>query len=361
MLPGFNHNVRFNDRIYHVQTEDNGLKTASVVTQVFLAGQVLALEKISYRDVLDELPAENERIAEIQYRMREQHKTLLKRVTQGAFERRVETLIHEGVASPDAGRAPPRPTPTADVPNPPGEQTTDALPALAQAAQNTASDAATMRIEESDFLSSLDAEVRRHIEASDPTLPPFDSSILPAEPPPILPRTHRATPAKTNPPLSSTPLRTRRVRPAAPRDTLVDEPSPLALKGTPTPNPILDRRSPPPAEPRPKRPVRFRRPASGTTVRPLEQDELRRASAEMGLPMPEEPGHSDPNATLLELDAVALKAKLAEQRAKLKRASELAAEKWVNTPPPRTDSSAERVTVNERSLDEVLMSYLEDE
>ena len=351
MLPGFNHNVRFKDRVYHVQTEDNGLKIASVVTQVFLAGQVLAFEKTSYRDVLDGDWNDNDQVAQIRHRMQEQHKALLKRVTQGAFEARVESLIRSDAAVAAAASSPP--TPAVDTGSITDDTPADPMPTFSEAATLVAQER-TMRFEETDFLSSLDAEVRRHIEASDPSLPPFDSSILPAEPPPILPREDR--PAAS---VSNTPIRTRRPRPSAPRDTLLDERSPLARPG-----PRTDARSAAASEPRATRPVRFRRPASTTTNRPLEQDELRRASAEMGLPMPEEIGHGDPNATLLELDAVALKAKLAEQRAKLKRASERAAQKWastVPTPAPRTDSQAERVTVTERSLDEVLLSYLDDD
>ena len=198
-----------------------------------------------------------------------------------------------------------------------------------------------MIIDESDFLSSLDAEVRRHIEASDPSLPPFDSSILPAEPPPILPRTRESNASNT-----PAPIRTRRLRPRpkTPSDTLVDEMSPLARSRAT----ISEGRSLA-ADQRQPRPQRFRRPASSNAVPPLEQDELRRASAEMGLPIPEETGHGDPNATLLELDAIALKAKLAEQRAKLKRASERAAARWATkTAGPRSESAADRLTVNER-------------
>ncbi|MEL7372135.1 MAG: hypothetical protein AAFN74_24630, partial [Myxococcota bacterium] len=73
--------MRFNNRIYHVQTEDNGLKAASVVTQVFLAGQVLTLEKSSYSDVLEAGWAESDRISRIRQRMQDQHKALLKKVT----------------------------------------------------------------------------------------------------------------------------------------------------------------------------------------------------------------------------------------------------------------------------------------
>lgn len=236
------------------------------------------------------------------------------------------------------------------------------------------SDAATLitderalELEESDFLSSLDAEVRRHIEATDPTLPPFDSSILPAEPPPILPRTHG--------PSTSATTRTRRMRPPPPPppDTLVDEPSPLAA--TPM-TPAEGRASA--AGQRSVRTVRVRRPQSSAMIQPLEQEELHQRPTDVPMPVAEEPSQSDPNATLLELDAVALKAKLAEQRAKLKRASEIGAERWAASHPGLRPSSERddrpegppsvgeqdansHLTVNERSLDEVLLSYLDDE
>ena len=382
MLPGFNHNVRFKNRVYHVQTEDIGLKIASVVTQVFLAGQVLALEKTSYQDLLDAGWGETDRVKRIRLRMQEQHKTLLKRVTEGVFETQVEALITDGIATADLPSSPPRPRSTpperAPLGNPPSTRPAESPPTFAEAA-TIITDERTLRFEEDDFLSSLDAEVRRHIEATDPSLPPFDSSILPAEPPPILPQATPGPRTGTQPPrvvtrppriatqpprtgnqprltssMSNSPLRTRRPRPA--RDTLVDEPSPLLNSGlTPPPD-----ARPAAGKARSNRPVRFRRPTSSTAVPPLEQDALRQASAEMGLPMPEEAGHSDPNATLLELDAVALKAKLAEQRAKLRRASEIAAEKWANSPAsPATEPDP--MPVNERSLDEVLLSYLDDE
>ncbi len=368
MLPGFNHNVRFNNRLYHVQTEDNGLRMASVVTQVFLAGQVLALEKTSYQDLLEGGRLEGKGSDEIRFRMQEQHKMLLKRVAEGAFEAQVDAILGPGAPSPVSAIVPTTPpfAPRLE------QATTDPLPTFAEIGPSPAD--ATARIGDNDFLSSLDAAVRRHIETTDPSLPPFDSTVLPAEPPPILPRSHahppshvgsqagrlsRAASSLDNPSLNPSlndPPRARRVRPRGPRDTLVDQPSPLA----PEERVISDR---------PGRPVRFRRPASSNAVKPIEQDELRRASAELGLPMPDEPGHGDPNSTLLELDAIALKTKLDEQRAKLRRASEVANEQRANrsarpksgTGQPIQPAAESRVTVNERSLDEVLLSYLDEE
>lgn len=359
MLPGFNHNVRFNDRIYHVQTEDNGLKVASVVTQVFLAGQVLALEKISYQDVLEAGGEAKDRIAAIRLRMQEQHKTIIKRVAAGAFEEQVETLFSQSIDELEAAGTTVGPTP---VPTALLDRTTDSIPPTFAEAADLVSEEKTTRIDDSDFLSSLDAEVRRHIEASDPSLPPFDSSIMPSEPPPIPPQPSRPT-SRINSSMNNAPLRTRRLRPppvpgSNPRRPASAEPSP--------PSPTADTPADPndSSAPRP----RFRRPLSSTTARPISQrpnvsqDELRRTSAELGLPMPGEPSQNDPNATMLELDAGALKARLEEQRQKLRRASERAAEQWaLDSKPTVSEAPTDKVTVTERSLDEVLLSYLSDD
>src|SRR5689334_11127551 len=54
MLPGYNHNIRYKDKVFHVQTEDNGLDAPNLVTQVFLGGQIVAIERASYGDILVE-------------------------------------------------------------------------------------------------------------------------------------------------------------------------------------------------------------------------------------------------------------------------------------------------------------------
>ena len=50
---GFNHNLKFGSRVYHVQTEDSGLPHAHYITHLFVGGNVLASMKTNYNDKAD--------------------------------------------------------------------------------------------------------------------------------------------------------------------------------------------------------------------------------------------------------------------------------------------------------------------
>ncbi|MEM1026442.1 MAG: hypothetical protein AAGD10_16525 [Myxococcota bacterium] len=83
MLPGFNHNIRHQGRVFHVQTEDNGLTDPRIVTQLFLEGHVLAVERSGYADLVQGQQAHRERLRE---RMQGQHKNMLKKLVEGGFD-----------------------------------------------------------------------------------------------------------------------------------------------------------------------------------------------------------------------------------------------------------------------------------
>lgn len=106
MLPGFNHNVRYKDRVFHVQTEDNGLVQARLVTQVFVDGQLVTLERGSYRDVLDGPEDDKTKTERIRSRMQDQHKGQMKSLISGALDARIELLFGTSTPSPSAPRAP---------------------------------------------------------------------------------------------------------------------------------------------------------------------------------------------------------------------------------------------------------------
>ena len=52
MLSGFNHNIRFRGKIYHVQTEDGGKENPQIITHVFLGGVILDSVRQPYGDLL---------------------------------------------------------------------------------------------------------------------------------------------------------------------------------------------------------------------------------------------------------------------------------------------------------------------
>jgi hypothetical protein len=102
MIPGYNSSVVASGVEYHVQTEDLGNRTASVLTLVYLGGAIVARQKTSYRDPLGEeaTPEAVKRLIDLQ------HQDFLRRAAAGEF-----ALPAESAASPAA--PPPLPAPPA--------------------------------------------------------------------------------------------------------------------------------------------------------------------------------------------------------------------------------------------------------
>ena len=79
MLVGYNTNVPYKGTIYHVQTEDNGMKNPVIVTLLYLKGTILASKKVNYGNVTSS-PNHKEKIREL---MKEQHKNMIKELIAG--------------------------------------------------------------------------------------------------------------------------------------------------------------------------------------------------------------------------------------------------------------------------------------
>jgi hypothetical protein len=79
---GFNHNVKYGERVYHVQTEDSGLPHAHYITHLFVGGNIISSIKTSYAG-----KAEAPDLAKIvRSLMESQHKQMLKRLVAGEFQ-----------------------------------------------------------------------------------------------------------------------------------------------------------------------------------------------------------------------------------------------------------------------------------
>jgi hypothetical protein len=89
MVVGFNHNFRYNGEVFHVQTEDGGLKTTNIITLLYRGGTILARQKTSYADIakVDNLDKVVEEL------MKEQHKEMLKRLKTGEFDKRINEVL----------------------------------------------------------------------------------------------------------------------------------------------------------------------------------------------------------------------------------------------------------------------------
>ncbi|MDH3998875.1 MAG: hypothetical protein OET90_08545 [Desulfuromonadales bacterium] len=113
MVVGFNHNFRYRGEVYHIQTEDSGLKSPNIVTLLYYGGTILASKKTSYADIakVDNLEQVVEEL------MKEQHKGMLRSLKAGEFDE-ILARFHSGRAlpaggvdtsSPDAESAPVKP------------------------------------------------------------------------------------------------------------------------------------------------------------------------------------------------------------------------------------------------------------
>lgn len=80
MLVGYNTNVPYKGRLYHIQTEDNGLKNPIVITLLYYKGTILASKKFSYAEIAAD-PDYKEKVREL---MKEQHKNMMKELIRGA-------------------------------------------------------------------------------------------------------------------------------------------------------------------------------------------------------------------------------------------------------------------------------------
>ena len=82
MIPGFNHNVRYKGRVYHVQTEDSGARNPHITTLLYQGGMILARKRTSYADILSSA----QRGEVVRDLMEKQHKEMLRLLKSGRFE-----------------------------------------------------------------------------------------------------------------------------------------------------------------------------------------------------------------------------------------------------------------------------------
>lgn len=111
MVVGFNHNFVYNGSVYHVQTEDHGPRSPSIVTLLYRDGTILVSRKVSYADIVrvDKL---EQVVAEL---MKEQHQEVLRSLKSGAFDDVIDR--YEG-RLPVAGMPAAAPSPPVAPPTP---------------------------------------------------------------------------------------------------------------------------------------------------------------------------------------------------------------------------------------------------
>lgn len=96
-LVGYNHNFRYKNRVYHVQSEDSGVESPHIYTHIFHEGMIISSAKTDYHD----LAKEPDHVAAVRKLMQKQHKGLMKRLRRGGFDEKIIELL--GSLEGDAG------------------------------------------------------------------------------------------------------------------------------------------------------------------------------------------------------------------------------------------------------------------
>ncbi|MBI5535424.1 MAG: hypothetical protein HY898_22030 [Deltaproteobacteria bacterium] len=123
-LLGFNTNVRHKGKVFHIQTEDSGVKHPHIITHLFAdGGRILKSFKTSYAEHL----SQDSLTETVRTMMKDQHKSMFMALRDGTFDAIIDdpsahastaTASAVPVPPPAAEAPPPAPIPAAGAPAP---------------------------------------------------------------------------------------------------------------------------------------------------------------------------------------------------------------------------------------------------
>jgi hypothetical protein len=106
VITGYNTDVKHNNRVFHIQTEDKGEQSPYIESLVYVGGQILATRKTSYAEVVKN-GRDDKGIQEL---MEQQHRTMIAAIQRGRFDGpdnsvRTPEGMSDGTAEPPAAEA----------------------------------------------------------------------------------------------------------------------------------------------------------------------------------------------------------------------------------------------------------------
>jgi len=108
LITGFNTDIKHNEKVYHVQTEDKGVANPYIESLVYVGGEILASKKTSYAEQLKS-GVDEKWIGGL---MEQQHRTMIAAIKRGRFDQPADATK---TATPT-----PRSAPTVAAENPSG-------------------------------------------------------------------------------------------------------------------------------------------------------------------------------------------------------------------------------------------------
>jgi hypothetical protein len=82
VITGFNTDIKHNDKVYHIQTEDKGLQNPYIESLVYVGGEILASKKTSYAEQA-KAGVDEKWIGGL---MEQQHRTMIAAIKRGRFD-----------------------------------------------------------------------------------------------------------------------------------------------------------------------------------------------------------------------------------------------------------------------------------
>jgi hypothetical protein len=83
LITGFNTDIKHNEKVYHIQTEDKGLQNPYIESLVYVGGEILASKKTSYAEQVKAGAVEEKWIGSL---MEQQHRTMIAAIKRGRFD-----------------------------------------------------------------------------------------------------------------------------------------------------------------------------------------------------------------------------------------------------------------------------------
>jgi hypothetical protein len=82
VITGFNTDIKHNEKVYHIQTEDKGLQNPYIESLVYVGGEILASKKTSYAEQV-KTGIDEKWIGSL---MEQQHRTMIAAIKRGRFD-----------------------------------------------------------------------------------------------------------------------------------------------------------------------------------------------------------------------------------------------------------------------------------
>jgi hypothetical protein len=168
VITGFNTDIRHNDKVYHIQTEDKGVQNPYIESLVYVGGEILASKKTSYAEQL-KTGVDDKWIGGL---MEQQHRTMIAAIKRGRFDQPADstkaltdkqpapTLPDVPIPAATTEAPSPSPSPAPAAAGPPDDRTLDQVIIDYLASEAESEHLELSLLSQVDFFSGTAIEVR---------------------------------------------------------------------------------------------------------------------------------------------------------------------------------------------------------